>query len=185
MTVEEVFTKLCTHMIKGLMFHEQLATYYHFLDLEGYKCCHEYHYLCETISHIKLQRFYMNHYNKLIPNERVESPEVIPTLWYKNTRMDVDTTVRKGAVRSGVDMWHNWEEETKKCYIEAYEALKELKEYAAACMVKELILDVDKEIMTAQKKKLDLGAVDFSISYIVSQQDELYHKYKKKKKEIL
>lgn len=184
MTTEEIFTNLCTHMIKGLMFHEQLSHYYHFLNLEGYKCCHEYHYLCETLSHIKLQRFYINHYDKLIPEERISGPEVIPSLWYKSSRGDVDTTTRKGAVRAGVEKWLEWEEDTHKCYLDAYLQLKELNETAAMHFVKELLIDVEEEIQTAKKKLLDLSTVDFSISYIAGQQEGLYKKYKEEKKKI-
>ena len=48
--------------------------------------------------------------------------------------------------------------------------------------VKELLIDVEEEIQTAKKKLLDLSTVDFSISYIASQQEGLYKKYKKEKK---
>ena len=40
MTVEEIFSLLSTHMAKGLMIHEQLATAFGFLNLCGYRKCH-------------------------------------------------------------------------------------------------------------------------------------------------
>ena len=53
MTVEEIFSKISQRMIGGLMFHEQMSNYYDFLNLRGYKKCHEYHYLEETNIKVK------------------------------------------------------------------------------------------------------------------------------------
>ena len=50
MTIAEIYAKINEHMINGLMLHDQLANYYDFLGLEGYKRCHEYHYFKENIS---------------------------------------------------------------------------------------------------------------------------------------
>ena len=47
MTCEEIFTNLAEHQIKGMMVHEQLANYYDFLGLPGYRNCHEYHFMKE------------------------------------------------------------------------------------------------------------------------------------------
>ena len=45
MTIKEIYAQIAEHMIKGMMIHEQLANYYDFLGLKGYKRCHEYHYM--------------------------------------------------------------------------------------------------------------------------------------------
>ena len=63
MTVEEIFKKLLSHQIKGVMTHEQLANYYDFMSLHGYKRCHEYHAKREFNAMRKLQRYYINHFN--------------------------------------------------------------------------------------------------------------------------
>lgn len=138
----------------------------------------------KSVTFENFQNFVQNFYDKLIPEERISGPEVIPSLWYKSSRGDVDTTTRKGAVRAGVEKWLEWEEDTHKCYLDAYLQLKELNEIAATHFVKELLIDVEEEIQTAKKKLLDLSTVDFSISYIADQQEGLYKKYKKEKKKI-
>jgi hypothetical protein len=48
MAAEKIFIELNQHMLKGLMFHEELANYFSFLALEGYSYCHEYHYKEES-----------------------------------------------------------------------------------------------------------------------------------------
>jgi hypothetical protein len=44
MTVEEVFKSIAERQLQGLMMHEDLANYYDFLNLHGYKKCQEYHF---------------------------------------------------------------------------------------------------------------------------------------------
>jgi len=47
MTIDEVFTKLITHMSKGIQIHNLFSQAYDFLGLYGFSKCHEYHYLDE------------------------------------------------------------------------------------------------------------------------------------------
>ena len=54
MTYEEIFSNISAHMIKGIMFHAQMADYFDFLGLKGYKRLHEYHYFDESIMFRKL-----------------------------------------------------------------------------------------------------------------------------------
>ena len=36
MTVEEIFTAIGTHMLEGIMMHEQISRAYDFLNMKGY-----------------------------------------------------------------------------------------------------------------------------------------------------
>ena len=184
MTVEDIYSKLAAHMIQGLMAHEQLANYYDFLGLKGYKRCHEYHYLEETCNYRKLCRYFINHHNKLIPESEVDNPEIIPQSWYKYSRQDVDTTTLTNAVKNGVSTWVNWEKQTKQLYEEMYKELMDINEVASAMKIKEFICDVDKELKCAERKYLELKAVDYSLEYVISVQHDIHDKYKKKMKEL-
>ena len=116
MTAEEVYSKIASHMIKGMMAHDQLANYYDFLGLKGYKRCHEYHFMCETVAYRSINRYFINHYNKMVEQEQVSDPELIPSSWYKYTRHDVDINTKRNAVKVGLDKWVAWEKETKTLY---------------------------------------------------------------------
>ena len=65
MNSEELFAKISAHMVKGIMFHAQMADYYDFLGLRGYKRMHEYHYFEESMMFRALHRYYINNYCKL------------------------------------------------------------------------------------------------------------------------
>ena len=44
MTIEEIFSELAAHAIEGMMVHDQMMSYYCFLNLKTYAKCHEDHY---------------------------------------------------------------------------------------------------------------------------------------------
>lgn len=180
MTVEEIYRDIAKHMIEGMMMHEQLANYYDFLGLDGYKRCHEYHYMMETCSYRGICRYFINHHNKLIPYEEVENPEVIPENWYNYTRQDVDATTKKNAVRNGLTKWVEWERNTKLFYEQMYKELMDINEVASACKVKCLIMDVDCELKKAERYLLNKAAINYDINSIISEQRSKHDKYKKK-----
>ena len=116
MNIEEIYSKINEHMINGLMLHDQLANYYDFLGLKGYKRCHEYHYLHENLNYRALNRYFINHHNKLIPEVKFDNKSVIPVSWYNHIRIDADPATKKEAVKTGLVAWVTWERETKKLY---------------------------------------------------------------------
>lgn len=185
MTIEEIFSQIASHMIKGMMAHEQFANMYQFLGLDGYKCCHDYHFLAETIEYRELLKFYINKYNKLVPEERVEDPGLIPDNWYKHVRQDVDSASKKTYIKKLLQEWHEWESSTYKFYHDKCKELEELYEYAAADYIKNLMCNVEKEIMDIEKKMLKLSSVEYSMTFIVGRQSHVEKKYHDKKKKLL
>ena len=185
MTVEEIFIKIASHMIKGMMVHEQLANYYQFLALEGYKCCHDYHFLDETLSYRELQRFYIDKYNKLIPDAKIENPKMIPDSWYKHVRQDVDAASKRTYIKDALEHWHAWEKETHKLYHDMVRELEAIEGYAAADWVRCLMCDVEKEILGIEKKQLKLLSVDYSMNFIVQRQRDKKEYYLEKMKNLL
>ena len=183
MTIEEIYRELSNHMIKGIMMHEQLTNYYDFLGLDGYKRCHEYHYISEICAYRGLCRYFTNHHDKLIPYSEVDNPEIIPESWYNYTRQDVDATTKKNAVRNGLTKWVDWEKETKQLYEQMYKELIDIDEVASACKIKELIMDVDKELKKAKRYALNKSATNYDLIDIISEQRKKHNKYKRKMQE--
>lgn len=180
MTVEEIFSKLAAHMVKGLMIHDQMGNAYGFLNLCGYQKCHEYHYFMESKNYKCLQNYYLEHYNKIIPEEKVENPDIIPENWYKHIKSDVDTNTKRSSVKDMIKRWVDWETETKTNLQVFYKELYDMGEICSALKIATFLKDVDKELKSAQKKYLNLEAVGYDISDIVKEQDKLYKKYEEK-----
>lgn len=177
MEVSEIFYEISNHMLEGIMTHQQLANYYDFLGLGGYKRCHEYHFLDEICSYRKVQKYYISHYNKLIPERSREFPNLIPTTWYGVLRGDVDSATRTAAIRTGMEKWVTWQRETKRFYEQKYRELLDLGEVAAAHFVGDLLLHTTEELKKAEKYWIRKKAIEYDIKEIFAQQNNESDKY--------
>lgn len=184
MTVSEIFGKLSEHMVEGLMIHAQMSDYYGFLNLKGYQECHKYHYFSENANYRKLNEYYLSHYNKLIYDGPIDNPHIIPESWYNFSKYDVNVATRKSAIQSGMEKWVNWERDTKKFYENMYQELVSLGDIAAASEICKYIDDVSDELKHAERKLLELKAIDYDIFTITQFQEALCELYKEKIKEI-
>ena len=185
MTVKEIFSELLAHKIKGMMIHEQMANYYHFLGLKGFMKCHECHYFEESLSYRDLCSFYIRKYNMLPSHVDIDDPGMIPDSWFKYERQDVDTNTKRTAVKNGMEKWIAWEKDTKELFERSFMQLYELNDITGAMKIKKMLKDVNKEIECAEQESLNLNSVNFDISYIVSQQEELCDKYDREMKNCI
>lgn len=175
----EIFSNLASHMIEGMMFHEQLMNAYGFLGLPGYSKCHEYHYISETEGYIRLCRYYIEHFNRLVVADEIDNPQVIPESWFLSERKDVDDATRRESIEAAMTKWLDWEKNTLYLYEEAY---RDFLTYnvAAAEFIKEYILDVDEEIRYAENELLHKRAMDYDIVSIIEEQEAYEKEFRRK-----
>lgn len=178
MSYSEVFSELSAHFIRGMMIHDQLATYYDMLSMRGFKRKHEYEFKHDSCNYRKLNRFYINHYNRLIPEKSVSDPRLIPDSWYRYSREDVDASTKKSAIKNGIEQWVAWETTTLSKLQRAQLDLYDDGEVASAMFINKFIKDVAKELKCAKRLKLDLEAVDYDLGYVLSMQKRVHDKYK-------
>ena len=179
MAYSDIFNDLSAHFIRGMMVHDSLATYYDFLSMRGFKRYHEYQFKCDSCNYRKLNRFYVNHYNKMITEKSVGDPNIIPESWYRYSREDVDVETKKTAVKNGMAEWIRWETATLAKLQQAHLDLYDDGEVASAMLISKFIKDVEKELKCAKRMYLDLTAVNFDMPYILDKQKSIHDKYKK------
>lgn len=184
MQVIDAFAKVSDHMIEGMMMHEQMADYYNFLGLGGFKRLHEYHFLCETISMRRIHRYVIDRRNRLLPVANAKHIDVIPVEWSNFTRQAVESETKSKAVETGMHEWCKWEHETKELYAKSVKDLYDAGQVAAAHMIRELVRDVDDECKYADRLARELGAVDYDMQVIMPMQHELHEKYGKKLRDV-
>ena len=182
MTVEEIFSNINAHMLKGISIHNQIANAFSFLNLFGYQKCHEYHYYEESNNCRCLNDFYLNQYHKLIVEQKIDelSNPIIPSSWYKYTREDVDINTKRQAVRDLYKKWVDWETETRDSLQRYYKQLYDLDEICAAKKIAYFLEDVNNELCNAYQDYIYLKSVDYDIVHITELQDSLLKTYKKK-----
>lgn len=177
-TCMEIYRLVSSRQVTALMFHDAMADLFDFLGLQGFKQLHEYQYLVESAEHRALKRYYLNHHGKLLPETEASSVQVIPSDWYKYTRMDVTSSVRRQAVKTAFEQYCEWETETKELYSTAAFYLMNWHKVADFNKINELLMDVDKELKYLERLIIRMSSVDYDPVYVDALQDEYHEKYK-------
>ena len=164
-TAEEIFAQIKNRQIAALMFHGQMADYFDFLSLHGYKRLHEYH-------------------GKLLQEGFDGDIRAIPDAWLTANRMAVGKSTKQKAVEDGFNSYREWESGTKAAYERYAAQLRELGNEADALFVDCLVKDVDHELKCLDRIILDLISAGYDMVYIVESQKEIHDKYKRKLKEV-
>lgn len=183
-TVEEIFAQIKNRQIAALMFHGQMADYFDFLSLHGYKRLHEYQYFAESAEFRHISRYYINHHGKLLPEGFEGEINPIPAAWLTANRMAVGKSTKQKAVEDGFNMYREWESGTKASYDRYAAKLRELGHEADALFVDFLVKDVDHELKCLDRIILDLISSGYDMVYIVESQKAIHDKYKKKLREV-
>ena len=180
MAASEILSKIATHQIKGIMFHAQMADYFDFLNLRGFKRLHEYQYMSESAEYRKTCRFCINHCYKLCKIGQTEDPHIIPDRWYSARRSEVDTNTKRRAVVEAFEQYVLWEQNTLQFYEQCYSELVAEGKIAIADYVKNLVSDVADELKYASRLRLELANTDGDIIHVYELQDALHEVYKQK-----
>ena len=174
---KELYSNLNTHQITALMFHDEMTDLFDFLGLEGFKQMHEYQYLSESINHRALKKYYMNQYGMLLPDDQIDSIDVIPSDWYQHNRMAVTPGVRRQAVQRAMEQYKDWESYTKDLYQKCASHLLNWGKISDFNEINCYIKDVDEELKNLESLCVELKAVGYEDTYMVSMQDCYKHKY--------
>lgn len=183
-SVESIFSEINARMIAALMLHDQMADYFDFLGMKGYKRLHEYQYFSESMERKKLNQYYINHHNKLIPDIYSGKVAVIPENWITANRISVGKSTKQKGIEEGFHQYHEWESETKYLYEHYASKLREMGAVADAIMVEKLVEDVDQELKKLERIVVDLISSGYDMVYITESQQGLHDKYKEKLSEI-
>lgn len=151
MTTEEIFSKIDARGIGGMMFHQQMADYYGFLNMCEYMCLHDKRFKEESESLRSLHHYYIEKYGKLIQQQKVSDPEAIPQVFMRYSQSDITSSDKHKYVLSGFEKWVEWEKETKDILMTCYKELINNSEFTTAQEILRRLCDVDNEIVEAKK----------------------------------
>lgn len=179
-SVDDVFAEINARQIAALMMHDQMADYFDFLGLSGYKRLHLYQYFTESKERRDVAHYYINHHGKLIQDRFEGNVQMIPESWRSANRMSVGKSTKQKAVEDGFSVYLGWEQATKDVYQKYATALREQGYVADAIFVDRLVEDVDNELERLERIITDLITSGYDPVYIVESQKELHDKYKKK-----
>ena len=168
MTIDEIYAKIAQHMIKGIMLHDQLAVYYKFLGMNGYSKHHEMQANHEMNSYRRMNCYFINNHNRLIPELPVASPKAIPESWYSVMRDKVDDITKRKALEEGIKKWVDWERETKELYKQMYDEANRVGSVSDLVFIKWLHDDVTREL-----SKAEVYYEENAIIYTIPKEEEM------------
>lgn len=169
MEIHDIFAKIKAHALEGMVFHDEMIRYFDFLNLKGYRDSHIEHYADETEGYRKLCSYYMHHYNRLIPTEPMNRPDVIPDSWYMYERGEVDANMKRQGVQFAMRKWIEWETETKNLYEEMCGEMLNIGEIASAHFFEQFVSDVDNELACAYEEYITLESIGYDLAFITEQ----------------
>jgi hypothetical protein len=176
-----IFNEIVTHQIEGVMFHDDCANLFDFMDLHGFKRQSEYHAMSEFAEMRGTNRYAINHLNSIPSGQGANRyREIIPSSWRNATRFDVNENDRKNKVREIFTAWRDWEKSTKDFYQLKFKELTELDAIASANKVNELIKKVDDELKEAERCWLKWNASGWDMSLMIDKQMAIHDKYEEK-----
>lgn len=178
--LEQIYSEIDERMCMALAFHEQLADYFCFLGLQGFKRMAEYQYMKECAEKRKVHKRYIDYHHKVIPVKDYKKPVMIPKEWGRYTTHDIDDSVVPKYVRIALEEWYNWEMETKECFSELCEKLMSIGQHTDYEFLKEMILDVEKECKKITRMIEQLNGTGYDTTTIHGMQDKYHEKYKRK-----
>lgn len=179
-TVEEIYAEINARMIAALMLHSQMSDYFDFLGLRGYKRLHEYQYVSEGKERCELNRYYINHHNRMIPDRYEGSVQMIPEGWKNANRISVGKSTKQKAVEDGFNEYRQWESDTKALYEKYAVTLRDNGHISDALRVEMLVDDVDGELKCLERMLVDLISAGYDMVYIVESQNSIHDRYKRK-----
>lgn len=156
----------------------------HYLEDKDFRLIGDCLGYSEATEHRGTKRYFINHHNKLLPEDEVEALEVVPDTWYRYSRSEVSGQIRRQAVEAAFERYTEWETETKACYEKVAKELLEAGYTADYEKIRCLLCDVDKELKKLDRLVLCLKSVSYNDVYMATIQDGIHEKYKEKTKAL-
>ena len=181
---DAIFSEINSRFVAAIMMHGQMADYFDFLGLKGYKRIHEYQHIAESLERRKVCRYYIERHGKIIPDAFSGEVKMIPDGWYAAKSISVGKGTKQKAVEDGFSAYREWEEETKAVYQSYAATLLEKGNVEDFMLVTSLIDDLGDELKEVDKIILDLISTGYDMVHITDSQKELNEKYKKRMKGI-
>lgn len=177
---EELYDLINERMCMALEFHSQLADYFCFLGLQGFKRMAEYQFMKECAGKRKMHRRYIDTHHRILPVRQIEMVQLIPKEWTRYTTEDIDDSVIPRFVKAILKEWYEWEQETKELYEDICDQFQEMGMHADCEYVKDLIANGEKECKKIMRLYEKLNGTGYDAGQIHQMQDKYHEKYKKK-----
>ena len=177
MTIEEIFSKMATHMVEGLMIHDQLSQVFCYLGLYGYEKIHLHQYEDESKSYKDIARYYILRIGRPVVLCRIDDPGILSQSWLSSSSWDVRPSTKKQAVNDCFSRWVKWETDTRCLYQGLYAEALSIGEVSNAAKILDYAREVDEELVKAKDILQRLTSIDFDLVAMYDDQASVYDQF--------
>ena len=149
MDCKEAMLSVIRRQTEGLMYHDEMVDYYTFLNLGVLKDVHKKQ-TKEELSNLRKTKCDFITTFCVLPIYAATDPKIIPPDWKTKTTADVDEPSLKVLIKSSLNDYLNWEEQTCEIYKQAAAVLKENMNFPLYRKVCDLIEEVENEKLKAK-----------------------------------
>lgn len=175
---EEHFIKILNLKLEGVMFHDEMADVFAFLNLKGFMELHKKQMFEELEETCEIKKYYLKHYHKMLKANPNSNINVYPASWAGHSNMEIDAATIKNYTKNMLEQYVRWEENVKKELTVIADEFYSKHQMEDFNMVFELIQDVNHEISFINDIMLKLKMTDYDSKDIVHMQKKIRHMLK-------
>lgn len=181
--MEEIFQEYIDHQLKGIMLYEELSNCMDFLGLKGYKRKFEYYAIQEMAERKHFNRYYINHYSRLLKENNIQKKEIIPSQYYNYNREDITKEYKVQYIKESLLIIREYYVETIKLL---NRLIKEIinNNIQDMCIFKNRLECYSQRLKYLDRHLIHLDDIGYNIDTIETiMQPEMHNKYKEKIRE--
>lgn len=166
MVCRDAMLDIIQRQTEGLMYHDEMADYYAFLNLKVLKDIHKKQTKEELHNLRKAKCKFIEHFN-MLPTYTATDPKAIPAEWRSKKSTEIDEASLKILIKTSLSGYLMWEEKTCEIYKNAAQVFKDNMNFIlykeACCMIEE----VQCEIAKIKEMSLDAAGYGYCPSYFM------------------
>lgn len=183
--MEEIYQNYIDQQLLGIMLFDQLSNLMDFLNLHGYKRQFEYYAMEEFVERKHFNRYFTNHYSKLLQDKGVDNPNIISTQYYKYKREDISSDYKSKYIKESLSKVREYYVNTIQHLNKAIKALVDGGYIQDMCIFKERLECYNQRLKYLDREIIHLEDIGYDIDTITTfLQPEKHEKYKKKMEEM-
>lgn len=151
-------------LLGGVMFHTEMTDLFSFLGLKGFHKWQK-NQMCDEVKTLqKFKSHVMQYHHMLLNLDNAARPEpLIASDWYNRSALDITQSDITNILRSTLDRYVQWEEETKRIlYAEKAELEWQCDKEYVGCLIK----DVEEELAKVEELRQNIQITSFSPIFI-------------------
>lgn len=183
--MEEIFQIWNDHLLKGIMLYTQLSNCMDFSNMHGYKRKFEYESIEAFYTKKYFERYFINHYDKMLKDNNVENINIIPNEYSIYKRDAITRDFKKQYIKESLSKVKKYYQDTISFLNTAIKKATEENQMQDIEIFKKQLECYNCRLKKMNRHLIKLNDINYDINLIETLiQPDIHEKYKKKEEEF-